>query len=319
MTTLEAILDGIVADPDPARWLVLADWLEEYDDPRRAELLRLHRRLVTTCCKPGRHPDRAAWQARIVELLAQGVKPCVPQRSVLLADGVEMVFTVIPPGSFLMGSPEDEEERNADERQHRVTLTRGFYLGVHQVTRVQWHAVMSRGRRRLKGDPHRPTEGVSWDDCLEFCRALGEQTGQRFRLPTEAEWEYACRAGTTTPFFLGDTISPDQASYDGKRTYGNGRKGVSRRRSTAVGSFPPNAWGLFDLHGNLWEWCHDLYGPYSSAGTRDPQGGRSGTARVLRGGCWYNGPENCRSANRFRDEPRFRQDFRGCRVCLCLD
>src|SRR4051812_39149131 len=131
---LDSLLLGIVEDPlaEP-RYLVLADWLEEKDDPRRAELLRLHRKLLATCCEPERHPERAAWQARIVALLGQGVKPCLPQR-VVLGDGVEMGFAFIPPGSFLMGSPQDEAARGSDERRHRVTLTRGFYLGVHLVT-----------------------------------------------------------------------------------------------------------------------------------------------------------------------------------------
>jgi uncharacterized protein (TIGR02996 family) len=317
---LAELLQHIVAKPKAeGRWQALADWLEGHDDPRRAELLRLHRRLLATCCQPDRHPERAAWQLRLVALLARGVKPCVPQRSVVLAEGVTMAFSFLPPGSFLMGSPGDEERREDDEAPHRVTLTRGFHLGVHAVTRLQWHAVLSGGSGRLKGDPHRPAEGLSWHDCLEFCRALGQRTGLRFRLPTEAEWEYACRAGTTTPFFFGGTITPDQASYDGKRTYRQGPKGVSRRRSTPVGSFPPNAWGLFDLHGNLWEWCHDGYAAYPSARCLDPEGDPSGSARVLRGGCWYNCPECCRSACRFKDDPGFRLDFRGCRLCLCLD
>jgi uncharacterized protein (TIGR02996 family) len=120
-----------LADPlDEDRWLVLADWLEEHDDPRRGQLLRPHRKLLATCCEPEQHPKRAAWQARIVTLLAEGVRPCVPQRTVVLGDGVPMTFSFIPPGSFLMGSPESEEGRAAPETQHRVTLTKGFWLGV---------------------------------------------------------------------------------------------------------------------------------------------------------------------------------------------
>src|SRR3954447_8768011 len=129
---LEDLLRAIVADPQPEdRWLVLADWLEEHDDPRRAELLRLHRRLLATCCVPDLHPERAVWQARIVELIGQGLLPCVPQRKIVLGEGVEMVFNFIPPGSFLMGSPPQEEGRRADEVLHRVTLTREFWLGIY--------------------------------------------------------------------------------------------------------------------------------------------------------------------------------------------
>src|SRR5436309_1085636 len=128
---LEHLLRAIVADPQAEdRWLVLADWLEEHDDPRRAELLRLHRRLLATCCEPDEHPERAAWQGRVVELLGQGVRPCVPRRTISLGGGVEMTFAFIPPGSFLMGSPESEEGRTDGEVRHRVTLTTGFWLGV---------------------------------------------------------------------------------------------------------------------------------------------------------------------------------------------
>src|SRR3954447_5365665 len=137
---IEDLLLGIVADPQAEdRWLVLADWLEEHDDPRRAELLRLHRRVLATCCVPEEHPERADWQARIVELIGQGVRPCVPQRKVVLGEGVEMRLNFIPPGSFLMGSPPQEEGRRDDlEVLHRVSLTSGFWLGIYPVTQAQW-------------------------------------------------------------------------------------------------------------------------------------------------------------------------------------
>src|SRR4051794_17771474 len=148
---LDALLRWIVADPQAEdRYLVLADWLEEHDDPRRAELLRLHRRLLATCCEPDQHPERAELQGRIVELLAEGVKPCVSQRTVELGEGVKMTFSFIPPGTFIMGSPPQEEGRGdhewlgANEVQHQVTLTRGFWLGTCPVTQAQWQAVMGR-------------------------------------------------------------------------------------------------------------------------------------------------------------------------------
>ena len=171
-----------------------------------------------------------------------------------------------------MGSPANEPERSDDETQHRVTLTKGFYLGVHQVTQAQWQAVMGNNPSHFKGDSNLPVENVSWDDCVAFCEALGKKDGKTYRLPTEAEWEYACRAGTTTPFHFGDTISVNQANYDGNYTYGNGKKGVYRQKTTPVGSFPANAWGLFDMHGNVWEWCADWYGPYPEEELKDPQG-----------------------------------------------
>jgi sulfatase modifying factor 1 len=312
---LESLLQGIVDEPQAEdRWSVLADWLEENDDPRRAELLRLHRRLLGTCCEPDRHPERSAWQTRIVELLSEGVVPCVPKQIVRLNDGVEMSFAFIPPGSFLMGSPEDEPQRSDDETEHRVTLTQGFWLGVHQVTQVQWKAVMGGNPSRFKGD-NRPVEMVSWDDCQEFVKKLGK----RFRLPTEAEWEYACRAGTTTPFHFGETISTDQANYNGNYTYGRGKKGVFREKTTSVGSFPANPWGLFDVHGNVWEWCQDWFGDYPTEDKKDPVGSNTGTARVLRGGSWNGAPGYCRSAYRYRGGPGHRRGLYGCRVLLCLD
>jgi formylglycine-generating enzyme required for sulfatase activity len=241
---------------------------------------------------------------------------------VRLGNGIEMNFAWCPPGTFLMGSPKDEEGREdyqgADETQHWVTLTKGFWLGVTPVTRAQWRAVMRRNRSSVK-DGDRPVENVSWDDCQAFCRKLGERTGEAFRLPTEAEWEYACRAGTTTPFHFGATLSTEQANFDGNYAYGNGKKGVYRGQTTPVGSFPANAWGLRDLHGNVWEWCADWYGPYPKAESRDPKGSSNGDARVLRGGALGFQPWRCRSAFRFRFAPDCRFGPFGCRVVLCLD
>src|SRR5947209_6984740 len=142
LTMLEDLLRAIVADPQAEdRYLVLADWLEEHDDPRRAELLRLHRRLVATCCEPDQPPERSAWQERVVALVGQGVKPCVPRRTAVLGEGVGMGFACIPPGTSLMGSPRQEEGRTPSEVLHRVTLTRGFWLGIYPVTQAQWQAV----------------------------------------------------------------------------------------------------------------------------------------------------------------------------------
>ena len=148
--------------------------------------------------------------------------------------------------------------------------------GVYTVTQEQWQAVMGNNPSHFKGEKNLPVEKVSWDDCQEFIKKLREKDKKPYRLPTEAEWEYACRAGTTTPFHFGETISTDQANYNGNFTYGNGKKGVYRKKTTPVGSFPANAWGLHDMHGNVWQWCQDWYGDYPQKDVVDPQGPEKG-------------------------------------------
>jgi formylglycine-generating enzyme required for sulfatase activity/tRNA A-37 threonylcarbamoyl transferase component Bud32 len=248
----------------------------------------------------------------------QKEQPREPQPGEVITNSLGMKFAWVPPGSFLMGSPPGEESRLDDETQHRVTLSKGFYLGVYPVTQAQWQAVMGSNPSRFQGDD-RPVENISWEDCQEFCKKLAARDGKRYRLPTEAEWEYACRAGTTTPFSFGQTISTDQANYDGNYTYGQAKKGVYREQTTPVGSFPANTWGLYDMHGNVWEWCQDWYGPYPTGEEKDPKGYEKGEARVLRGGSWIRNPRGCRSASRRRSAPSGRGGDYGCRVALCLD
>ncbi len=208
--------------------------------------------------------------------------------------GVTLKLVRIPAGTFLMGSPPSEKGTSHHEFQHEVTINRPFYIGVHEVTQAQYQAVMGTNPSGFKGDDL-PVEEVSWDDAMEFCRRLSEKTRRTVRLPTEAEWEYACRAGTTTPFSFGETISTDRANYNGTYAYGNDGRGMYRRRTTPVGSFPANAHGLHDVHGNVWEWCFDWYVSYS---TGDPIDIGDSEYRVLRGGAWNYGPVYCRSASR---------------------
>jgi sulfatase modifying factor 1 len=170
----------------------------------------------------------------------------------------------------------------------------------------------------FKGKKSLPVEQVSWDDCHEFMKKLRGNDNKAFRLPSEAEWEYACRAGTKTPFHFGETISTDQANYNGG-IYGNGKTGVNRRKPIPVCSFPANAWGLYDMHGNLWEWCQDWRGDYPQKDVVDPQGQEKGQFRVLRGGCWYDDPQCCRSAFRGRDEPGCRNNHIGLRICFSVE
>lgn len=221
----------------------------------------------------------------------------------------------VAPAGFLMGSPDSEKERADNERQFRAKLTRPYLLQTTPVTQAQWEAVMGSNPSHFTGDPRLPVENVSWDDCQEFIGVLRKR-GILARLPTEAEWEFACRAGTTTPFSFGQTISTDQANYDGNYVYGSGRKGVYRQKTTPVGSFPANPWGLHDMHGNVWEWCEDWFGAYPTGTATDPTGPQTSSHRVLRGGSWRNDPRYLRSASRYSDAPSPRDIIIGFRLSL---
>jgi formylglycine-generating enzyme required for sulfatase activity len=221
------------------------------------------------------------------------------EKDVDLGGGMKMKMVLIPAGEFVMGSPKTEMGRNADEGpRHKVQITRPFYICATEVTQAQWKALMEINRSRFQGDDL-PVETVSWDDCQEFLKILSAKEGKTYRLPTESEWEYACRAGTTTPFNTGETISTDQANYDGEFIRINGVRGESREKTTPAGSLKPNAWGLYDMHGNVWEWCQDWYGWYSNGDQVDPSGAAEGDRRVSRGGSWLGLPKYCRSALRF--------------------
>jgi formylglycine-generating enzyme required for sulfatase activity len=270
----------------------------------------------------------------------------------VIAEGVELELMEIPPGTFWMGSPESEIDSSDDERpQHRVTVP-GFYMGRYQVTQAQWKAMAERTDLKVnvnidldpdpssfKEDPpqpplkrgekaktrwDRPVENINWYEAKEFCDRLSTLTSQPYRLPTEAEWEYACRAVRqdtsaeltqeqwnqeyNQPFHFGATLSTELANYDGNYTYGGGMKGEYRQETTPVGYFQvANAFGLYDMHGNVWEWCEDDYhGDYENA-PRDDRAwldDDSNTRKVVRGGCWINLPAYCRSAYRDLDFPR---------------
>jgi formylglycine-generating enzyme len=236
-----------------------------------------------------------------------------------LTNSIGMKFVWIPAGTFMMGSPKEEKERGKDESQHKVTLTKGFYMGVYTVTQEQWKEIMGNNPSRFKGEKKLPVERVSWDDCQEFIKKLRDKDKKPYRLPTEAEWEYACRAGTTTPFHFGKTISTGQANYYGEAVYGDGKEGVYREKTTPVGSFPANAWGLHDMHGNVFQWCQDWYGDYPQKDVVDPTGAEKGRFRVLRGSSWFVNPVDCRSAFRDRNEPGGRYVGIGCRLCFFVE
>ena len=221
-----------------------------------------------------------------------------------LGNRIFLEMVKIPGGSFLMGSPEDELERSDDESpQHQVTVQQ-FFMGKFQVTQEQYQAIMGENPSRFKGK-NKPVESVSWHNAVEFCGRISKRTGKTYRLPSEAEWEYACRAGTTTSFYFGETITTDLANYNGKYTYGSAPEGQYREQTTDVGIFPANAFGLYDMHGNVWEWCQDSWHNNYQAAPNDGTAWLSNndTTRVLRGGSWNYNPGNCRSANRDNISP----------------
>jgi sulfatase modifying factor 1 len=215
--------------------------------------------------------------------------------------GIRCKMRYIPPGSFLMGSPKSEPERDNDETQHQVTLTHGFWLGETTVSQPLWQVVTGNNPSYCKpnGDEISPVEEVRWDDCQEFCTAANKLIPNlALTLPTEAQWEYACRAGTQTPFSTGAQLTTAQANYHGDYPYNKGKKGVFRAKTVAVDSFAPNAWGLWQMHGNVWEWCQDGLREYDSEPVINPKGEVDGPQRALRGGGWRGYGSFCRSAYR---------------------
>jgi formylglycine-generating enzyme required for sulfatase activity len=248
----------------------------------------------------------------------------------------------IPPGTFVMGSPSSEAQRYSEETQHTVTLTKGFYMGKYAVTQGEYLALMGSNpsyftTRDYYGNPispdlNRPVEQVSWIDATNYCAHLTQQeqaagrlpTGWVYRLPTESEREYACRAGTTTAFHYGNALHGGMANFYDYWEY-NASIGdiyVSSPavpflgRTTTVGSYQPNGWGLHDMHGNVWEWCRDWYGSYPTGSVTDPPGPASGSDRVIRGGGWNSNADGCRSAPRGHDYPSLRYSSIGFRVVL---
>ncbi len=229
--------------------------------------------------------------------------------------GVTQRFVWIEPGSFLMGSPEDEAGRRGDETQHEVTLTKGFWLADTACTQGLWQAVVGNNPSHFQGKKRNPVEQVSWYDAQRFIEKLQRRVaGLELRLPTEAEWEYGCRAGTTTPFSFGDELTPNLVNYDGEIPYADGARGLYRMKTVAVASLPANAWGLYEMHGNVWEWCWDRYGAYQNEPQVDPQGPPMGLPRVVRGGSWTSDGRQARSAHRIRIEPGRRSLFVGFRI-----
>ena len=251
-------------------------------------------------------------------------------------NSIGMQFAYVPAGTFQMGSPFSEAQRSSDESLHEITLSHGLYIGVFEVTQAEYEQVVgtnpsgftSSARAELVDTSRFPVEQVSWDNANEFCRLLTgldaeQQADRTYRLPTEAEWEYACRAGqknVRTPFNLGASLSSKQANFHGKYPYGKAEAGPSLSRTTRVGNYKPNAIGLYDMHGNVWEWCSDKYNRdyYLNGPKTDPRGPRGGERRISRGGSWRNNAARCRSAFRGKYDPAVHIDNVGFRVVLTI-
>jgi len=256
---------------------------------------------------------------------AAGTSPFAGSRAGDEREVAGIRFRWCPPGRFLMGSPPDEPERRPDEGQVEVTLTRGFWMAKYEATQGQWKQLFG----KLPGEPTAelpegddlPVGNVNFTESEGYCRKLTEQArasgdlpaGWEFRLPTEAQWEYACRAGTTTATAFGDRLSSKQANFKGK-PYNGAEPGPSLGRAARVGSYPPNAWGLHDMHGNTYEWCRDWYHPKLPGGVDPDLHDAPAKSRVRRGGGWTDDGWPCRSAFRLRFEPERRYDHIGFRV-----
>ena len=256
---------------------------------------------------------------RLCQTLTLVVFPALLQTSVVMAseadqpepgkvvtNSIGMELRRIDPGAFMMGS----EKGDPDEKPvRRVSITKPFYIGVHEVTQAQYDAVMGGNPSRFKV-AKRPVESVSWEEAKAFCQKLSKKENAEYRLPTEAQWEYACRAGTQTVFHWGDGFDTSY-SWCGYN---------SARKTYEVGKTKPNPWGLYDMSGNVWEWCEDWYADdaYSSEEDSDPKGPKTGTRRVIRGGSWWGTPEDCRSANRLSYAPEESLHTIGFRVCKVI-
>lgn len=232
-----------------------------------------------------------------------------------LGNNIKLELILIQPGKFVMGSPVDEEGHNDDEFQHIVKITKPFYISKFLISQGQYFQIVGSNNSYFNG-AIRPVEMVSWYDAVSFCEILTEKIGEKIRLPYEAEWEYTCRAGTITPYSTGDKLGIFQGNYDSKLCLGNIEIGESIWATSPIDKFPPNPWGVHDMHGNVWEWCYDWYGPYPDFEISDPKGPENGDIKILRGGSWFHGIYDARSAQRDGLDPGRRHSIYGFRIIM---
>lgn len=329
--TLKALAGMELAQPKVAKkqieladaWMKLAE--EGKDRPHRSALLRRAYHWYMAALPQLEGLTRARIQNQVQELAKEFGQA--------ITNSLGMKLAMIPAGSFLMGSPATEPGRGFDEGpQHEVRITRPFHMGIHEVTLGQFRAFVDATKYRTdpekrgtgegwknpgwNADEDHPVVNVSWNDAVAFCKWLSAKEGKKYRLPTEAEWEYACRAGTKTATHYGDSLSSTQANFDGNQPYNNANAGPYLRRGSKVGSYPANAFGLHDMHGNAWEWCQDFYQPkyYESSPRDDPQGPAAGSSHPIRGGGWFRVGTDCRAAKREAYPPNLNWNNTGFRV-----
>jgi formylglycine-generating enzyme required for sulfatase activity len=338
-----------VAPDVPAQLSELIERMGAHEAEHRYPSMRDVVRELTSLERPATTGARTPDPAPPVAVRGEGARPVVlpgegaPES---FTNSIGMRFVLVKPGTFRMGSPEGEEDRDDDERQHEVTITRAFYLGVFPVTQWQWQKVTGSNpsyfsRAGTGKDSVRdvsdadldlfPVEWVSWEDAQDFLKklvALDEEarSGREYRLPSEAEWEYACRGGHliqdskgshTLPFHFDhptSSLSSKQANFNGKHPYGGALEGPYLERPSKVGLCEPNALGLFDVHGNVYEWCADWFGNYPAGPASDPSGPSEGASRVVRGGSWFSHGLSCRAALRGWYTPDYRNCYVGFRV-----
>jgi formylglycine-generating enzyme required for sulfatase activity len=271
-------------------------------------------------------------RAKPVDLdqLLQGLQPEASSGPKTLLNSVGMAFVLVPAGTFQMGSPDTEPGHRTNEGPvHEIVIGKTFYMSTQPVTQAAYMAVTGRNpswfTAEKKGGKDHPVEMVSWDEASAFCRLLSERSDERtagrsYRLPTEAEWEYSCRAGTNAPFGHGLSFAIGQGNFDTSYPYGDGSPGPMIGRTNPVTRYPAGAWGLFDSHGNVWEWCADWYseGYYRTSPLRDPTGPASGKFKVLRGGSWRNQATACRAAYRNALAPHQKDSATGFRVVMAM-
>jgi formylglycine-generating enzyme required for sulfatase activity len=312
---LGEVLQGLLAETVKNRYQSAKELLQTLQayQPHRQSLVdstsrdNLDRRSLIVYPAIGTNPNFPLDELsfRVVKVGHQGQQIDTIQHSAKffsenLGEGVSLDMVYIPGGVYQMGSPTTEEGRfDSESPQHSVTVS-PFFLGKFAVTQRQWEKIMQAKPSHFRS-PDRPVEQVSWHEAVEFCQRLSQQTKKNYRLPTEAEWEYAAKAGTTTPFCYGETLTTDLANYDGTQIYGSGSKGIYRRQTVNVGNFPPNQLGLYDMHGNVWEWCADPWHENYEGAPSDSTVWLASSEqlyKVLRGGSCGNHPRFCRSSER---------------------